>query len=281
VIRKNSIRAKVRPKFFIPKLCRKTLGLEPTKQMSSSWQEGADSMQLMVELPRVERETKTSRSNLTAQQFLCASHRVVSSTPASGVESTLLMKAHRDVFGECRRFRSDRIFADDRSSRALREASNTTFSAMVVSLKDVVDAMDLPNEEWTSYLNLKTGEIVTVTNEERHLVEDEDLDEADLPEWQREMLPKMRETLESGDFEALPDKFEIHEWAIMERFASNQASERRREELLDAIHGRGAFRSFRSAIRLLRIEDDWFRFRQLAFEDIAKDWLREHGVSFR
>jgi hypothetical protein len=46
--------------------------------------------------------------------------------------------------------------------------------AAIVSLRDVVDAMDLPNNEWTSYLNPKTGEIVTVTDEDRHLVEDGD-----------------------------------------------------------------------------------------------------------
>jgi len=152
--------------------------------------------------------------------------------------------------------------------------------AAVVSLKDVVDAMDLPNDEWTSYLNLKTGEIVTATDADRDLVEDDDL-EQDLPDWQRERVAKAREALASGDFAALPDKFEIHEWAMMERFSSSQASNACREELLDAIHGRGAFRSFRSAIRRLHIEDDWFRFRRSAFEEIAKDWLRAHDVLFR
>ena len=152
---------------------------------------------------------------------------------------------------------------------------------VVISLKDVVDAMDLPNSDWISYLNPKTGDIVTVTDEDRQLVEDEDLDEANLPEWQRESLPRVRAALESDDFLALPDKFEIHEWAIMERFANSQVRETRREELLDAIHGAGAFRSFRSAVRRLRIEDEWFKFRQSAFEGIALGWLEAHGISFR
>ena len=152
---------------------------------------------------------------------------------------------------------------------------------VVVSLKDVVDAIDLPSDEWTSYFNPKTGEIVTVTEEDHYLVGDEMLDEQGLPPWQRENLTETREALESGDFLALPDKFEIHEWAMMERFSSDQGSAVRREELSDAIHGRGAFRSFRSAIRRLDIENDWFRFRQLAFEEIAKDWLKAHDISFR
>ena len=151
---------------------------------------------------------------------------------------------------------------------------------IVVSLEDVVDAMDLPNNEWTSYLKPNTGEIVTVTDEERDLAEDEDLDESDLPEWQRESLPKVRQALESEEFLPLPDKFEIHEWAMMERFSNGQAGETR-EELLDAIHGAGAFRSFRNAIQRLGIEQEWFRFRQAAFEQIAKDWLEAHNISYR
>jgi hypothetical protein len=57
--------------------------------------------------------------------------------------------------------------------------------------------------------------------------------------------------------------------------------EARRDELLDAIHGAGAFRSFRSAVRRLRIEEEWFSFRQSAFERIALGWLEAHGISFR
>jgi hypothetical protein len=106
---------------------------------------------------------------------------------------------------------------------------------VVVSLRDVVDAMDLPNNDWTSCLNPRTGEIMTVTDEDRRLVEDEDLDEANLPDWQRESLSKVRAALESSDFLALPDKFEIHEWAILERFANSQVREARRDALLDAI----------------------------------------------
>jgi hypothetical protein len=37
--------------------------------------------------------------------------------------------------------------------------------------------MDVPNNEWISYVNPRAGEIVTVTHEDRRLVKDEDLDE--------------------------------------------------------------------------------------------------------
>jgi len=149
---------------------------------------------------------------------------------------------------------------------------------VIVSLKEIVDAMDLPNEERVSYLDPTTGEIVTVTDEDRRLAEREDVDEDSLPEWERESLRIARAVLESGDCLALPDKFEIHEWALMERFSNSQAREGRRDVLLDAMHGAGAFRMFRSTIRRLGIEDEWCAFRQSAFEDIAKDWLEAHEI---
>ena len=152
--------------------------------------------------------------------------------------------------------------------------------ALPVSLRDVVEAMDLPNNDWQSYLNPVTGEIVTVTDEDRRLVEDgEDLDK--LPDWQRETLTRVREVLESERFLALPGSFDVHEWSIMEQFAQSHSNARQRDEMLDPLHGRGAFRMFRSAIRRLGIEDDWQRFRDSAFQEIAKDWLEAHGIAYR
>jgi hypothetical protein len=149
-----------------------------------------------------------------------------------------------------------------------------------ILLRDIIEAMDLPNQEWTSYVNRDTGEIVTVTDEEHRMVEnDEDLD--DLPEWQQETLPKAREAVESDRFLALPSSFEIHEWSIMQRFAQEHSDPRQSDEMLHALHGRGAFRMFKSAIRQLRIEGDWYRFRDAALEEIAKDWLEANGIPYK
>ena len=68
---------------------------------------------------------------------------------------------------------------------------------------------------------------------------------------------------------------------MMEKFSMARPRQRERDELLDAIHGRGAFRMFKTAIRRLGIEDEWYRFRDSAIEQIAKDWLDEHGIPYR
>jgi hypothetical protein len=169
--------------------------------------------------------------------------------------------------------------------RLNRGVSRTEFEGLIkpmaarVKLRDVIDAMDLPNQDWQSYLNRDTCEIVTVTDEDRSLVED-DADLDGLPDWQREALPRIREALESNRFLLLPGSFELHEWSIMERFGQERGSARQRDELLDSLHGRGAFRMFKSAIRRLRIEEEWYRFRDSAFEEIAKDWLESNGLEY-
>ena len=114
-------------------------------------------------------------------------------------------------------------------------------SSTIVWLDEVIDHMDLPSEEWAAYLNRHTGELVTVTDEDQRPVGSAE-DIKDLPEWQSEALPKVREALESDDFLLLPGKFEIHEYRIMEHFSLAVEELEVREELLQAIRGRGAFR---------------------------------------
>jgi hypothetical protein len=121
--------------------------------------------------------------------------------------------------------------------------------AKVISLREIVDAIETQSDESESYLDPATGEIVLVTEEDRRLVEEGDQDEANLPEWQREVLPKIRQALESDRLLRLPDRFEVHEWDIMRRFAEAHEDERVRRALHDAIHGSGAFRSFKGTIQ--------------------------------
>jgi hypothetical protein len=128
-------------------------------------------------------------------------------------------------------------------------------------------------------LDPDSGEIITVTEEERRLAEDESLD--DVPEWQRDVLPKIRAVLKSDRFLELPDRFDIHEWSIMEGFARGHDNDRIRQELLDAIHGAGAFRMFRSLIRRLGIEQNWYQFREEWLAEIAREWLEEHKLPYK
>jgi hypothetical protein len=149
-----------------------------------------------------------------------------------------------------------------------------------VSLRAVVDEMDILSDSMTSYINTKTGELFTVGEEEMNIVEQGTEDDKFIPEWQKDILPKVREVLESEDFIALPDKFEIHEYSIMERFCLSISDDTTQDELLHAIRGSGAFRRFRDEIYRMDIEDDWYRFRGQALKRIAVDFLEGEGIEF-
>jgi len=148
---------------------------------------------------------------------------------------------------------------------------------MVVSLRDVVDALNILSDEHQAFLNKRTGEIVFLTDEEIDAVEaEEPLEE--YPEWQRELIQKAEEVLGSEDYEPLPDQFEINEWRIMEQFCWTVKDEELRGLLLRAIRGRGAFRRFKDMIYRYGIEDEWYQYRDRALEEIAVRWLEARGI---
>lgn len=149
-----------------------------------------------------------------------------------------------------------------------------------VSLQAVVDEMDVFGDEMTAYINKKTGELFTVGDEEARVIEDGNEDDELIPDWQKEILPKVRDVLESSDFVPLPDKFEIHEYSIMERFCLSMEDDDLQEELLNAIRGRGAFRCFKEIIHRREIQDDWYSYRNDALKRIAADFLEAEEIAF-
>jgi hypothetical protein len=131
-------------------------------------------------------------------------------------------------------------------------------------LQDIIEAIDLPNRDWRSYLNRETGAIVTVMDD-MAVGPDGEVYSADIEE--------------SGEFWPLPTNAEVDEWSMMETFAL-QRPEPLSEELLEGISGRGAFRMFRTIVKRAGVEDDWDRFRQKAFASIAQEWLDQHAIPY-
>ncbi len=151
--------------------------------------------------------------------------------------------------------------------------------ALPVELSAVVEEMDVPNDDWTAYINRRTGELATVSGEEQ--IEGEPDEEGEnLPEWQAELNAKAAEVLADKEFIELPGKFEIHEYSIMERFCRSLDDQRPGDVLLGAIQGRGAFRRFKDLIHREGIEDDWYAYRDEAIGRIAAGFLEVENIAF-
>jgi hypothetical protein len=66
----------------------------------------------------------------------------------------------------------------------------------------------------------------------------------------------------------------------MSDFSNAVDSPKIRAELLDAIHGAGAFRNFKATVQRRGMEDEWYKFRAEALRQIAIAWCEEHDIAW-
>jgi len=152
-------------------------------------------------------------------------------------------------------------------------------SALRVKLSDLIEGMDFQSDERFSYLNTITGEVVSITDEELRAAEnDEPLE--DFPDWQHDVIRMAKDIVETDHYLPLPDRFEIHEYSIMERFCLSVDDEDMRDDLCDAIRGRGAFRRFKDRMQLYGMAEEWYRYRDAALREIAVAWCEERGIPY-
>jgi len=148
-----------------------------------------------------------------------------------------------------------------------------------VALRDVVDELETSDDALRSYINPKTGELASVTEDPRYSAESEEPSDG-WHDWEVQEWETTRRVLNTPEFIALPSKFEIHEWSIMKRFAQSLENEDHCDTLLDAIHGRGAFGRFERATQRLGVRERWYKFRSNALAEIAIEFLEENGIPY-
>lgn len=155
--------------------------------------------------------------------------------------------------------------------------------ALPVSLQEVVDTLQMQMDETAVYLHEETGEMLMSQEHERRradrLAEDE-LDRDDLQDWEQDFLPKVREAMHDPSWLELPSQWDLHEYKMMETFCYSVENDEHRDQLLQAIRGSGAFRYFRDTADRLGLTEDWYAFRDQAYEDRAVEWLEAHDIPY-
>ena len=134
------------------------------------------------------------------------------------------------------------------------------------SLAEVVAQLDMVSDEVTIFYDRVGGVFI------EHI--DSAIDGAD-PE---SLEPTDEELFEDERYVPLPSAFDIHEWRILRDFCSSRPEGALRERLLEAVHGRGAFRWTKAIIWEHGLRDAWFAYRDEALADVARSWAEEHGV---
>ena len=148
-----------------------------------------------------------------------------------------------------------------------------------VKLSAIIEGMDFQSDEGRSYLNTATGEVVSNTDEELRAAE-HDAPLEDFPEWQHDAMRIARDIVETDHYLPLPNRFEMHEYQIMERFCLSVKDADIRGDLCDIIRGRGAFRRFKDRVQVYGMAEEWYRYRDAALREIAVAWCEAHGIAY-
>ncbi len=147
---------------------------------------------------------------------------------------------------------------------------------MPVSLREILEGMEFQSDEVTAYLHRPTGRVLSVSDEALQAAEEGAGAESGVEEFE---LTDARGIVEAGDdYLPLPDRLEIDEYRMMERFAAGVADPAVRAELGDTLRGQGAFRRFKDAVRRFGVAEEWYRYRDRGYEDVARAWCEAHGL---
>jgi len=152
--------------------------------------------------------------------------------------------------------------------------------AISVNLDDIIEGLEFQSDERHSFLDKRTGEVVSLSDEEMQAAEDDEPIE-NFPEWQQDLIKIAKETLqETDDYVWLPSKFDIDEYSIMERFCLFIDDPEISDTLYSLIKGSGAFRRFKDALYEYNLSDDWYKYRDNRLKEIAIEWCKENGIEF-
>lgn len=146
----------------------------------------------------------------------------------------------------------------------------------VLSLAKLAAALDGRMREDLTFLDPRSGEVRSFPRDLLATVEDGDEEELDV--WEREQVPYAVEVLQ-GPWLRLPDSDDVDDWRIMRDFSDTVADDAR-DELLSALHRKGAYRRFREAVDELELREPWWAFRAQALRTLAQRWCEGHGLPF-
>ena len=151
--------------------------------------------------------------------------------------------------------------------------------SLSIKLKDLVDELECQFDAYNLYFSKKIGRILLVWSEEYSAFIEEDRKNRSGGDEEKKGIAA--DILEhEADYIKLPSKSDINEDDMMEKFCLSRKSKKDSELLLTALKGRHAFLKFTNILKKLKITDEWERFRDEAYKEIAINWCHENKINF-
>lgn len=134
---------------------------------------------------------------------------------------------------------------------------------MRVKLNEVINALYSTNDEIEYYYNLDNEEIFMSNIGDFENLNEDQLDEL------------------FGKSIMLPTRYDINEYKMMRGFAESVCDGRIQNQLYISLNGRGAFRKFKDACINFDIINDWYKFRDEKYKELAINWCKENDIEFQ
>ena len=137
---------------------------------------------------------------------------------------------------------------------------------MKCKLSLIIEGMDRANVNETYYLNENNGRVWVSTDMGIFYIDNnEELSD---------------EYLYNDSSISLPGQYEINEYKIIKDFIETIKDNQMKNQLLIVIQGTGAFRRFKDSCINYGIINDWYKFKNNAYYELAKEWCLWNNIDY-
>lgn len=135
----------------------------------------------------------------------------------------------------------------------------------MVKLSLIVDAVERISNFSNIFVNIKSGEIVEIS-------------EYDSSDECEEMYSEIDENID--DYIRMPSNYELDSYGRMEMFIDSLDNQEHQMKLYKAINGKGAFRRFKDTLIYLGIRESWFDYERKLNIKLAKSILEDYELEY-
>jgi len=158
-----------------------------------------------------------------------------------------------------------------------------------IDINKIQKAMeDVSRDAFDYFLDLETGEVITVSVDvlekaedslyktyDEPITDEKEVEEFDMPEWvEKEVELAIKIFSDEGRYLRIPERESKEAYGLMEEFTESVTELHPHDELLSALGSPNAFSRFKKALSdFPSYKEKWFAFNARAMKKTINDWL--------
>jgi hypothetical protein len=157
-------------------------------------------------------------------------------------------------------------------------------NAATVDFEPIEQSMrDLCRESSDYYFQKTTGKVIVLPKGVIRFLTQESVDgrKDHVTDWDASMIPVARQIILEGsmDFARIPEAFGQPEHSWMKEFSGTIRSAKLKQQILQALRGRGACKRFKEILKEFPEESrQWSHFRSRCWKEKIQTWLEQYGI---